>query len=132
MTAPTNPLDELVSELAAIQDRLLQEPPLEERAILHARQEELHARARHLGPGLHDEGSLRQARAQLDHLLEHRSRLTSAHVPHAQAPATDIGSGVAQRKLDDLYSRSTGAFELDQVENEIRRLQQRIATLEAA
>ena len=132
MTASHDHLDDLVGELASIQDRLLQDPSFEERAMLHARQEELHARAMQLGPGMHDEGSLQQARAQLTHLLAHRGRLASAHVPHAQAPATDIGSGVAQRKLDDLYSRSTGAFELDQVEEEIRRVQRRIATLEAA
>ena len=132
MTSERDQLDRLLEELASIQDRLLQDPPLDERAQLHDRQEALHAEARMLGKALHDEGSLDQARAQLAHLAEYRFRLTSAHVPHAQAPATDIGAGMAQRKLDDLYSRSTGAFELDQVEEEIRRLQQRIATLEAA
>ena len=132
MTAPRNQLDDLLEELASIQDRLLQKPPLGERARLHSRQEELHARARELGQEMHDVSSLEQARAQLAHLEDYRFRLASAHVPHAQAPATDIGSGMAQRKLDDLYSRTTGAFELDQVEEEIRRLQQRIATLEAA
>ena len=131
MTSEREQLDRLLGELASIQDRLLQAPPLAERAQLHGRQEELHAQARQLGRAMHDEGLLEQARAQLAHLEQHRFRLTSAHVPHAQAPATDIGSGMAQRKLDDLYSRTTGAFELDRVELEIRRLQQRIATLEA-
>ena len=132
MTANRDQLDRLLTELASIRDRLLEDPPLEERAVLHGRQEELHAEAHRLGRLLNDAGSLEQARAQLTHLHEHRYRLASAHVPHAGAPATGLGSGMAQRDLDDLYSRSTAAFELDQVEQEIRRLEQRIGTLEAA
>ena len=129
MTADRDQVGRLLDELASIQDRLLEDPPLEERAVLHGRQEELHAETRRLG---HDDASIDQARAQLAHLQEYRFRLASAHVPHAQAPATGLGAGMAQRRLDDLYSQSTGAFELDQVEDEIRRLRQRIATLEAA
>ena len=131
MASDHTALDVLIEELASIQDRLLGDPPLAERAELHERQEELHAEALRIGRELQD-GTIEQARAQLAHLQDYRFRLARAHVPHAQAPATELGTGVAQRKLDDLYSKSVGAFERDRVEDEIRRLEQRIATLEAA
>jgi hypothetical protein len=132
VTSATAHLDRLVAELASIQDRLLQDPSFEERAALHERQEELHAEAGRLGRELHNDGTVAQAKAQLAHLETYRFELAAAHVPHALTPATELGTGMAQRDLDDLYSRSIDAFERDHVENEIRRLRQRIATLEAA
>lgn len=124
-------LDTLVSELATIQEQLLAEPSLEERAILHARQKELRASSRDLRKNSRDELSLEQARAQLDHLEQQRHALVSAHVPHAASPAMAAGTGVSRWNLHGFSHRSIGAFDLDALELEIHHLRGHIVSLEA-
>ena len=127
----STPLDALVSELATIQERLLAGPSLEERAILHARQEELRASSRDLRKSEGDQLSLEQARAQLDHLEQQRHALVSAHVPHANSPAMAAGTGVSRWNLHGFSSRPNDAFDLDALELEIHQLRGHIVSLEA-
>lgn len=124
-------LDELVRELATIQERLLAEPALEERAVLHSRQEELRASSRELLKATGDEMSLDQARAQLDHLEDRRLSLVSAHVPHANSPAMAAGTGMSRWNLHGFSSPSLDSFDLDALELEIHHLRGHIMSLEA-
>lgn len=120
-------LDALIGELASIQEQLLAENSLEERAILQSRQEELRA----AGRSVRDDQSLDQARAQLDHLEERRQALVSAHVPHANWPAMAAGTGVSRWNLPGSIPRSIDAFDLDALELEIHQLRGHIISLEA-
>lgn len=124
-------LDNLISELATIQERLLAEPSLEERAILHARQEELRASSRDFRKSAGDDLSLEQARTQLDHLEAQRLALVSAHVPHANSPAMAAGTGVSRWNLPGLSPRSIDSFDLDTLEMEIHQLRGHIMSMEA-
>ena len=124
-------LDNLISELATIQERLLAEPSLEERAILHARQEELRASSRDFRKSAGDDLSLEQARTQLDHLEAQRLALVSAHVPHANSPAMAAGTGVSRWNLPGLAPRSIDSFDLDALEMEIHQLRGHIMSMEA-
>lgn len=124
-------LDTLLHELASIQDQLLTEPPLEERAVLHSRQEELRAAAKELRAAVRDDLTIEQAKAQLAHLEERRTALVEAHVSHAENTATDLGSGTAEGPIHELHARSAEAFGLDELEHEISQLQDHIRTMEA-
>lgn len=124
-------LDTLLHELASIQEQLLKKPPLEKRAILHSRQEELRDVARELRTAVRDDLTLKQAKDQLTHLEERRAALVEAHVTHARDSATDLGSGIAQGPIHHLHARSAEAFGLDELEDEISQLQNHIRTMEA-
>jgi multidrug efflux pump subunit AcrA (membrane-fusion protein) len=124
-------LDALISELAGIQERLLAEPSLEERATLHDRQEELRAAGRELRKTAGDDPSLDQARAQLNHLEERRLALVSAHVPHANSPALAAGTGMSRWNLHGYSPAPLDSFDLDALELEIHHLREHIMSLEA-
>lgn len=123
-------LDGLLHELGSIQKQLLKEPPLEERAILHSRQEELRAVAKDLRAIVRDDLTLEQAKDQLVHLEERRAVLIEAHVTHGEDSATDLGSGTAQGPIHLLHAQSAEAFGLDELEDEINQLQDHIRTME--
>jgi hypothetical protein len=84
--------DTLLLELASIQDQLLKEPPLEERAILHSRQEELRSVAKELRGAVRDDLTLEQARVQLAHLEERRAALIDAMSLTAATPRRISGA----------------------------------------
>jgi hypothetical protein len=125
-------LDTLLIELASIQDRLLKEPPLAERATLHSRQEELRAAAKKLRAAVRDDLTLAQAKDQLRHLEERRAILVAAHVSHADDSATDLGTGTAQGPIHESHARSAEAFGLDELEHEISQLRNHVRTMEAS
>ncbi len=131
MPQTSTELDTLLLELATIQERLLKEPPLEERAILHSRQEELRAAAKELRAAVRDDLTLAQAEDQLTHLEERWAILVAAHVSHGGDSATDLGSGTAQGPIHELHARSAQAFGLDELEHEISQLQNHIRAMEA-
>jgi hypothetical protein len=124
-------LDALLLELASIQDRLLEEPPLAERATLHSRQEALRAAAKELRAAVRDDLTLAQAKDQLKHLEERRAVLVAAHVSHGGDSATDLGTGTAQGPIHEAHARSAEAFGLDELDHEISQLQSHVRTMEA-
>ncbi len=131
MPQTSTELDTLLLELASIEDQLLKGPSLEERAILHSRQEELRTAARELRAAVRDDLTLAQAKDQLTHLEERRAVLVAAHVSHAGDSARDLGSGTAQGPIHKPQARSAEASQLDELEHEISQLQNHIRTMEA-
>ena len=126
-------LDQVLADLAAVQDAILALPPEDfaGRFELRQRQEDLRERARELRHDVDDSLTVAQLRAQLNHLLAVREEHFSHRLGHAAAAQTGQGGGIDPAVVHEMHRQMDQAFRLEDLEEEIDHLQDRLKALDA-
>lgn len=126
-------IDDVLSELAALEDQLLaaDEDDFALRFELRQRQEELRARARTLSVDQTPE-SEEQLRRKLEHLKHRRDEHLATRLPQSSAAQTGMGGGIDPGYVHEMNQAMAETFGLGELETEIRRLEEELARYEDA
>ena len=121
-------IDDVLSELAALEDELLaaDEDDFALRLELRQRQEELRARARELAAE-HTPESEEQLHRKLEHLKRRRDEHVATRLPQSSAAQTGMGGGIDPGYVHEMNRAMAETFGLEELETEIRRLEEELA-----
>lgn len=127
----TRPLDEVLSELAAVQDELLATPADDfgRRADLTNQQDALRAEAAAARSTVRDDLSAQQIEQQIDHIRTQILRHLDARPAASAAAQTGQGGGIDPFLLHQMNQKASEAFGLDDLYAQLRKLEVRLAEL---